>query len=102
MADLRQDVHEMSDMLRLGNSEAINANIDKLNTNADYQNALKYMADDLKSITYPDSSVPIISQNFTLGGGEWKINAIPKGSYMPHKVINTLIAYEQSRFALAA
>ncbi len=95
---LATQIHEFSDLLKLNTNEAI----EKINLDHDAQNAMKYVAADIKDIYYPGTDVPVITQNFSLTGGEWKFNPIPGNSYVPAKVVNTLIAYEQTRFGLAA
>lgn len=94
--EMNNDIHEMSELLKSQNLEAIN-------TNPDYQDALQYVQQDLKGVMYPGTDIPVMETKYTVGGGEqWVFNPIPKESYMPAKAINTLVAYEQSKFALAA
>lgn len=100
--EMRNDIHEMSDMLNINNHDALNQNINKLNANADYQNALQYIQQDLKGLTYPGTDTLVIEPTYAVGGQQWKFNAVPDNSYMPVKAINTLVAYEQSRFALTS
>jgi hypothetical protein len=93
--EMRNDIHEMSDLLKTGNLDAIN-------TSADYQDALHYVHQDLKGVNYPGTDIPVIEAKYTMGGEQWKFNPVPPNSHIPARALNTLIAYEQSKFALAS
>lgn len=94
-AEMRNDIHEMSDLLKTGNLEAINSRVD-------YQNALHYVYQDLKGVNYPGTDTPVIEAKYAMGGEQWKFNPVPPNSHVPARALNTLIAYEQSKFARAA
>ncbi len=98
-SEMQGDIHQMSDLLKDGSNESIKS----LNENDDFQNTMKYIQADLKGLNYPGTDTPVIVQDYSVGGERWKFNALPEGAtHMPAKVINTLIAYEQRHFALAA
>ena len=93
--EMRNDIHEMSDLLKNGNLEAINAS-------PDYQDALHYVYQDLKGVMYPGTDIPVIEAKYSMGGESWKFNPVPPNSHIPARALNTLIGYEQSKFALAS
>ena len=93
--EMNNDIHQMSDLIRNGNIEAINSN-------PDYQNALHYVYQDLKGVNYPGTDTPVIEARYSMSGEQWKFNPVPPNSHLPARALNTMIAYEQSKFALAS
>ncbi len=73
--------------------------IETINTNPDFQQALKYIHEDVGSLKYPGTDTNILYLN---RAGNWQMNEIPTRSYVPARFTNTLIAYEQRLYDLAA